>query len=68
MIHGKFREAWNRRVRQHLINKAGKEDWCIFVRALCKSWNRCRGFPYDCICCFENSFNVKEIIKQVLEQ
>jgi len=27
MLYRKFREAWKRRVRRHLINKAGKEDW-----------------------------------------
>ena len=67
MVFAKFREAWQKRVRRHLINKAGKEDWCVFVKALCMSWDSCRGFPYDCKCCFDNYFNIKEIIQQVLE-
>jgi len=67
MVFAKFREAWKKRVRRHLIKKAGKEDWCIFAKALCGSCNSCSGFPYDCKCCFDNYFNAKEIIQQVLE-
>ena len=67
MIYDKFREAWKRRVRHHLIKNAGKEDWRVFVKALCMSWDSCREFPYDCKFCFDNYFNAKEIIQQVLE-
>jgi len=68
MVYGKFREAWKRRVRRHLIKKAGKEDWCAFAKALCRSWDGCHGFPYDCKCCFDIYFNAQEILQQVLEQ
>ncbi|TSA57051.1 hypothetical protein D4R42_02365 [bacterium] len=68
MVFAKFREAWKKRVRRHLIEKAGKEDWCIFAKALCGSYNSCIGFPYDCKCCFDYYFNGKEILQQVLEQ
>ena len=67
MVFAKVRDVWKKRVRRHLINKAGKEDWCVFAKALCKSWNGCHGFPYDCKCCFDDYFNVKLIVQQVLE-
>ena len=57
-----------RRVRQHLINKTGKKDWSVFAKALCRSWDCCCGFPYDCKCCFDYYFNVKKILYQVQEQ
>ena len=68
MVFAKFREAWKKRVRRHLIEKAGKEDWSIFAKALCGSSNSCSGFPYACKCCFDYYFNGKEILQQVLKQ
>ena len=68
MVLGKIREAWKKRVRRHLIKNAGKEDWCVFVKALCMSWDHCRGFPYDCKCCFDTYFNVNEMLQHIFEQ
>jgi hypothetical protein len=56
MVLGKIRKAWQKRARRRLIEKVGKEDWCIFVKALCGSSDSCGGFPYECKCCFDNYF------------
>jgi len=68
MVFAKVREVWKKRARRQLINKAGKEDWCIFSKALCGSANSCSGFPYECKCCFDNFFKGKNILQKVLEQ
>ena len=67
MIFSKILDAWKKRVRRHLIKDAGFNDWCIFVKALCGSWESCHGYPYDCKCCFDNFFNVEEILNQLQE-
>jgi len=56
MFLNKIKKAWQKRSRKHLIEKAGKNDWCIFAKALCNSSNTCKGFPYDCLCCFDSYF------------
>jgi hypothetical protein len=68
MVFEKIRAAWKKRAIHHLIKNAGKEDWCTFVKALCGSWERCRGFPYDCKCCFDGYFNTAEVLQHILEK
>ena len=68
MIVKKIKEAWKKRARKHLVKKAGEKDWCIFTKALCGSWNNCSGFPYDCKKCFDNYFNGKQFLQQILEK
>ncbi|MCW4016797.1 MAG: hypothetical protein NWF06_10540 [Candidatus Bathyarchaeota archaeon] len=65
---GKVRNAWRRRARQYLIKNVGKEDWCIFAKALCSSSGSCRGFPYDCISCFDAYFNSRDVLQNALKQ
>ena len=68
MVFGKIRNVWKKRVIHHLIKNAGKEDWCTFAKALCGSWENCRGFPYECKICFDLYFDFDEILQHVLEQ
>ena len=68
MIFAKGMEVWKKRARRQLINKVGKEDWCIFAKALCGSSSSCSGFPYECKCCFDTFFKEKDILQKVLEQ
>ena len=68
MPFGKIRNAWKKRAIRHLIQNEGKTEWCVFAKALCNSWNSCRGFPYDCKSCFDSYFNPKDVIQQALEQ
>ena len=67
MIFSKIIEAWKKRARRRLIKDAGSGDWCIFVKALCGSWENCHGYPYECKCCFDNFFNVDEILEHIQE-
>lgn len=67
MVFRKVREAWKKRARRHLIENAGKDDWCAFAKALCGSWDSCSGFPYNCKSCFDSYFNVNEVLQRVLE-
>ena len=68
MVLSKVREAWKRRARRSLIKNVGKKDWCVFAKALCNSSDNCRGFPYDCKCCFDSYFNTTEILQRIIEQ
>jgi hypothetical protein len=68
MIFSKVRENWKKRARRLLIKRAGKEDWCAFAKALCRSWDSCQGFPYDCKGCFDSYFNPKEILQRIIEK
>ncbi|MBT8171324.1 hypothetical protein KJN74_00435 [Candidatus Bathyarchaeota archaeon] len=68
MVFTKIRKSWKKRARRHLVKKEGEEDWRIFTKALCGSWNKCNGFPYDCKCCFDNYFKDKEFLHQILEK
>ena len=68
MFLNKIRQAWKKRVFRHLMKNNDIADWCTFVKALCGSWEDCRGFPYSCKLCFDFYFNVDEILQNVLEQ
>ena len=68
LFFANIRDSWKKRVRRHLINVAGKEDWCTFAKALCGSWESCHGFPYECKGCFDIYFDSKEILQHVLEK
>jgi hypothetical protein len=56
MFIDKIKKAWQKRSRKHQIEKAGKQDWRIFAKALCNSSSTCEGFPVDCLCCFDSYF------------
>ena len=68
MVLDKVREAWKKRAVRNLIKNAGKEDWCIFVKALCNSSESCHGFPYTCKFCFDNYFEQADFLQHLLEK
>jgi hypothetical protein len=68
MLFGNVRKAWEKRAIKHLIKNAGEEEWRIFVKALCDSWNSCRGFPIECKLCFDSYYNPVERLQRILEQ
>ena len=68
MILGKVREAWKKRARRILIKNVGKEDWCVFAKALCNSTDSCPGFPYVCKCCFDSYFKPAKILQHGIEE
>ncbi|PVX27422.1 MAG: hypothetical protein CW716_02365 [Candidatus Bathyarchaeum sp.] len=67
MLFDKVQKAWKRRANRHLIQQAGKEDWCAFAKALCSSADKCQGFPYECKACFDKYYKSPERLKQFLE-
>ncbi len=68
MVFGKVKKAWKKRARRNLIKNVGKGDWCAFAKALCGSWDSCRGYPYDCKGCFDSYFKTNEVLQRVLKE